>query len=567
MKRINLNLDTVEKAPIVDMRHALKTTLMAYHRWDNEEMDAMPNDVIKGLVTSALMQERFTKINPILLADSYKSSHWKQYPPGAKGYFGYIEARKPAKSEERRIENMLLDMLKQHWTKAITEKDIENIKDRLREKRHFDEAVFFGLQIFIKKVLLRPITIEDVNYAEEFLTSHGEPFNRAGWEYIVKKHNGYIPIRIKAVPEGLVVKEGNALVTVESTDPEVFWVGGYLETMLLRAVWYGTTVATISREAKKIILKYLNMTSDDPRALLMFKLHDFGGRGVSSSESAGIGGCAHLVNFMGSDTLEGVLFARLFYGEKMAAFSIPAAEHSTITSWGRVNEVKAFENMVDLFGKPGAIFAVVSDSYDIENACEFLWGEKLREKVIKSGATLVVRPDSGEPAPTVLRCLQLLESKFGVTINKKGYKVLNYVRIIQGDGINLESIAEICQVIVDNGYSLDNVNFGMGGALLQHMNRDTLRFAMKMSAILIDGVWHDVSKSPIGDPMKKSKGGRLMLYQYLGKGGNTEHITLREGDLPKGEEGKYTEALFTVYEDGKLIQDQTLFAIRNRAQL
>ena len=165
-------------------------------------------------------------------------------------------------------------------------------------------------------------------------------------------------------------------------------------------------------------------------------------------ESAGLGGAAHLVNFMGTDTITGILYAQKYYNTtEMVGFSIPAAEHSTMTSWGgREGEVKAMENMIDKFSKPGSIYAVVSDSYDIYNAIIQHWGTTLRSKILKSGGTLVVRPDSGDPVEVTLRCVQLLAEKFGHSINAKGYKVLNpHVRLIQGDGIDGAMIEKILQ--------------------------------------------------------------------------------------------------------------------------
>lgn len=237
--------------------------------------------------------------------------------------------------------------------------------------------------------------------------------------------------------------------------------------------------------------------------------HDFGARGVSSAESAGIGGASHLVNFMGSDTVEGILLANHYYMENMAGLSIPAAEHSTIGAWGRNKEVEAYRNMLNKFAKPGAIVAVVSDTYDIYEACEKHWGTTLKDQIVASGATVVIRPDSGDPATVVLKCLQILDEKFGSTVNTKGYKVLNYVRLIQGDGVNRDSIVEILDTINNAGYSTTNIAFGMGGALLQQVNRDTQKFAYKCSAVEKDGEWMDVYKDPITDPGKRSMAGRL----------------------------------------------------------
>lgn len=456
----------------------------------------------------------------ILNTDSYKLSMYKQYPEGAKTVYSYIESR----------------------------------------GGKYAKTVFFGLQAFIKEYLLNPITMEDINEAESYIVAHGLPFNREGWEYILREHNGYLPLSIKAVPEGTVLNTNNVLVTVENTDPNCFWLTTYVETALLRAVWYPTTVATNSREIKKIIQKYMEKTCDNLDGL-PFKLHDFGARGVSSNESATLGGMAHLVNFMGTDTLSATVGARRYYGEEMAGFSIPASEHSTITSWGKENEIKAFENMLSQFAKPGALLACVSDSYDIYYAVEQLWGEKLRQKIIDSGATLVVRPDSGDPVKVVTKVVELLDAKFGHTVNQKGYKVLNNVRVIQGDGINANSITEILQSLEFHGYSAENIAFGMGGALLGAPQRDDQKFAMKASAIELENEWRDVFKNPITDPGKMSKKGRLGLLKQGGVGVVGYHTVPEKIAEEKGNQLK------EVFCDGKLLIDQKFCDIRERAKI
>ncbi len=344
------------------------------------------------------------------------------------------------------------------------------------------------------------------------------------------------------------------LVTVVNTDPRAYWLTSFLETSLLRAVWYPTTVATNSREIKKVIKQYLEETGDV--AGLSFKLHDFGARGVSSLESAGIGGCAHLVNFMGTDTVEALLFARRYYGADMAGFSIPAMEHSTVTSWGREHEVDSYRNMVKKNLKPGGLAAAVSDSYDIYEACK-LWGTELKQDVIDSGGILVVRPDSGEPWEVVLKCIQILEEHFGAKLNDKGYLVLNNVRVIQGDGINILSIKQILEALKNNGYSADNVAFGQGGALLQIVNRDDQRFAMKCSAICVNGEWREVFKDPVTDSGKRSKKGRLYLYKSPNAGWITSNIVSEGLD----------DQLQLVYKDGMIRRMQSLDEIRELAAL
>ena len=453
----------------------------------------------------------------ILNTDSYKVSMFKQYPVGTTGVYSYIESR----------------------------------------GGRYDRTVFFGLQAFIKEYLLEPITQADIDIADEILTAHGEPFNREGWEYILSAHGGFLPVVIRAVPEGTVVPVKNVLATIENTDPKAFWLTTWLETALLRAIWYPTTVATQSKMIKNIITDYLEKSGDP--TTIGFKLHDFGARGVSSMESAGIGGAAHLVNFMGTDTISGILFAREYYDASMAGFSIPAAEHSTITSWGRADEVKAYSNMVAQFGKPGALLAVVSDSYDIYEACR-MWGTELKQQVVESGATVVIRPDSGDPVEVLPKMFNILGETFGYTTNDKGYKVLNNVRMLWGDGINQLSIRSILGVVVDlHGWSADNLAFGMGGALLQQLDRDTQQFAMKCSAAEINGEWVDVFKDPITDRVKASKKGRVTLWK--GGGEWVSAVDQPKGWFDKGF-GPFEEMLEEVYRDGSLVKEMTFDEIR-----
>jgi len=457
------------------------------------------------------------EMNFILDTDSYKASHYLQYPPKTTSMFSYVESR----------------------------------------GGKYPETVFFGLQYFLKEYLTHRVTKAEVEEAKEFFEAHGEPFNYEGWMYIAKELKGKLPVRIRAVPEGSVIPTHNVLVTIESIDPKAFWIVSWLETALMRYVWYPTTVATRSYTIRKIIYEALMKSSIDPDVEIGFKLHDFGSRGVSSRESAMIGGAAHLVNFLGSDTVAGVYCANKYYDCKMAGFSIPAAEHSSITSWGKDYEVDAYRNMLKQFAKPGALVAVVSDSYNLWDACSKLWGEELKQEVIDSGATVIIRPDSGHPPTVVLETARLLEEKFGSTINAKGYKVLNTVRIIQGDGINEDSIKEILDNLLNNGYSATNIAFGMGGGLLQQLDRDTLRFAMKCSYIVVDGEGVEVFKDPYTDAGKKSKKGRLDLVK---KFGNYETIKLN------GISAHILSEMRTVYENGDILVEDSFDQIRSRVK-
>ena len=461
--------------------------------------------------------------NIITLTDSYKVGHYPQYPKNTTNIYSYFESR----------------------------------------GGQFEETVFFGLQYFIKEYLEgQVVTMEKILEAEQLFKLHfgtDKLFNKEGWLYILEKYNGKLPIVINAVAEGSVIPTNNVLMTIENTDPNCYWLTNYLETLLVE-VWYPSTVATYSRECKKLILKYLQETGTPDS--INFKLHDFGFRGVTCPEQAGIGGLSHLVNFLGTDTMQALVFSRDYYGVsteegKIAGYSIPASEHSTITSWGKEHELDAMRNMLEKY--PTGLVACVSDSYDIFKACSEYWGGILKDQVLQRDGCLVVRPDSGYPPEVVVKVLEILEEKFGVEFNNKGYKVLNpHVRIIQGDGIDLDMIGAVLYEMKKHNYSADNIAFGSGGGLLQKHNRDTQKFAFKCSSAIVDGSVRDVCKEPITDSGKKSKKGRLNLVELENVDGSK---TIRTVSFPTGDK----QLLRKVFENGELLIDQNLEDIRKNA--
>lgn len=451
------------------------------------------------------------------LTDSYKVSHYKQYPPGTKRIYSYFESRSGAT---------------------------------------FPATTFFGLQYWLKQYLVGPVVTKDkIDQAEELFNLHFEQpmFNRQGWEYILRTHGGRLPVEIKAVPEGSVVGQSNVLMTVENTDPAVYWLTNYLETLLVQ-VWYPSTVATQSRAMKAVILKYLAQTGDP--SLIDFKLHDFGFRGVTCAEQAAIGGASHLVNFKGTDTVAGLVLLRKFYNEPMGGFSIPAAEHSTITSWGRDHEVDACRNMLVQY--PSGLMATVSDSYDIYNCCANIWGGVLKNDVLARDGVLVIRPDSGDPPTVVVKVLEILGEKFGVTANARGYKVLHpKVRVIQGDGIDFKMLDQILSAMSSACWSADNIAFGSGGGLLQKLNRDTQKFAFKCSSATVDDDVRDVFKEPVTDRGKKSKSGRLKLVHSHASEGSA--LTTVPATDPREDQLQF------VFRNGELLVDQSFSEIRARS--
>jgi len=511
--------------------------------------------------------------NIIMLSDSYKLSHYMQYPPGTEYVYSYFESRGC-------------------------------------DREGWDDVCFFGLQYFLKRYLVgQVVTREKIEeaaklYAEHFgdgTSTRPDLFYREGWEYILRKHGGRLPIVIKAVPEGMVIPNKTVLMTVVNTDPNCFWLTNFLETLLVQ-VWYPMTVCTNSRNQKISIQKGLEQTGNETWGIpggASFKLHDFGFRGVSSVESAATGGLGHLVNFLGTDTVAALVAAKKYYGEKKACgYSLPASEHSTITSWGVEGEVDAMRNMLEKY--PDGLVACVSDSFNIWTACEKYWGGELKD-MIKGRISgdkwgrLVVRPDSGDPADTCVKIMKILCEQFAedVTMSSTGHKILpDYIRLIQGDGVDYQTIPQILQRFKEEGFAAENITFGSGGSLLQKVNRDTFKVAFKCSEIIVNGESREVFKDPITDTGKASKKGRLTLQLASELAAEYRHSAEdiykpRQGDdgvkggtgyLHFSPDGKYVtvasgkgdpekDILVEVFNNGVLKKDYTLAEIRKTADI
>jgi nicotinamide phosphoribosyltransferase len=434
-----------------------------------------------------------TSLNRLLEADSYKFSQFNVLPDGVDGAFSYIEAR---------------------------------VKGKI--------IVPFGISMWMTKFLSDPITQAEVDEAEAVCSAHGEPFNKTGFQRIIDVHDGYFPVTIKGLPEGMPVSSSTPIYTIEAYG-EDSWCASFIETTLQRAIWYPSTIASIGREMRKQAEWFYEHYSDNP-GNIGFQLNDFGARGVSSRESAEIGGCAHLVNFMGTDNIQGILAARMYYGADMAGYSVPASEHSVQCAYGRDNQRAYLKKMLDTYAKPGGIVSIVLDGYDVYREAGLLCTE-FKEQIIASGAKVVFRPDSGDMFEVVPRLLKMQESAFGFTMNSKGKKVINNVGAIQGDGIDSTTFGMLMQRVVDLGYAPECVVMGSGGGLLQKVNRDTYSFAQKTSAIRINGEWIPTVKDPITDSGKKSKGGYLTDARFI-----------------------------TMYEDGMILYRPTFDEVRSNAK-
>jgi len=493
--------------------------------------------------------------NRIMMSDSYKYSHTKQYPSNMVKMFDYAEAR---------------------------------------SDKEYNKTVFFGLQYILKRYFSEPIEMREVIEAKNYAEWHGIPFELKGWTYIVEELGGMLPIRIKAVPEGSVMPTRVPLMTIESTDEYVPWVVSWLETTILK-VWYTSNIATRSYFVKKMLTEYAEQTMDVP--FVDYQYHNFGYRGSSTEEAGFIGGVAHLTQFMGTDNFNSMRAAKQFYfpntidttwDELMEikknfftriGHSIPATEHSSTTSWGKDAEFDMIMNHIEQ-NKGVPLIAAVMDSYNYFEAVDTITGtERFRTKIDSDEYPIfVIRPDSGNPKEIIPKTIDIMEEN-GVpfTVNNKGFKVWNKFRIIWGDGITMESMKDMLDIMISRGYSTENIAFGSGGWLMQQHDRDTQGWAVKCSSITLDEgspidnedgttTWEpfyvdrDVFKDPITAPGKVSKKGKITTYF------NRATEEYESGTIGQSSMG-YPDIMETVYENGVMVKEYSLEEVRENSKI
>jgi len=474
-------------------------------------------------------------VNLLLMTDVYKCGHLNQYIKGTEYVYSYLLAR---------------------------------------STKNFEKSVFFGLQYYLKEYLTRPITHANVDEFMKVTKSVIGPSltdNQTEQKLRDLADLGYLPLEIKAVPEGTVIDNKNVLLTIKNTLPNFGWVVGFVESVLLK-IWFPITVATTSYTYRKIVDKYFNETCQDLKYLNTFMVHDFGYRGDTSEESSMVSGSAHLLSFIGSDTLVTYNFLLKYYNAqstldagKAILSSVPASEHSVMCSFGKENELDAYANMLELY--PNGIVSIVSDTYDIYNVLTTI-AKQLKPSILKRNGKVVFRPDSGnqehilcgdpsaEPSsPQGKGCLRLLDEEFGSTINAQGYKVLNdKVGLIYGDGMYLEKYERILSKMKDMGFASCNLVIGVGG-ILRFCTRDTLGFAIKATNVIVNGESRAIFKDPVTDSGKKSHRGLISLEM------NDGHYITKDNVSEEEEAGGL---LKTVFLNGKLMVDEDLETIRTR---
>lgn len=462
--------------------------------------------------------------------DFYKMTHWKQYPVGMNRIVSYCEAREGAIFDEI-VFCDLIPILKDYFEGVVV------------TQQKIDEAETYTLR----------------------MGGHPEYFNREMWEHIIDEYGGKLPLRIRALEEGTVVRPGVPMFVIENLGGEkTFPLVNHSETLLMH-IWNGITVASASRHIKKSIIPFVEKSGT--MDVLPFMVHDFGFRGVSSFQTAVHGGMSHLINFLGTDTNEAVRAIDHYYpGSSHYGLSVWATEHSVATSFGPGEDERNYLRH-QLKNAPGsAIISIVMDSYNTYNfAGEIADTPDIKALIIDREGRVVFRPDSGNPRIVVPKLLDILGTVFGYNINDKGYKVINHnVGVIQGDGMDIHSIPELYRIITDNGWSSDNLVVGSGGGLLQKWNRDDLRFAIKACYGEIDGVGFDIYKNPVtanaGKETKASKKGNIKVQEV----GNLQHIVITTSDTMYD---AYVDSMEVVYELGEIKTNRTFDQIREKANL
>lgn len=483
-------------------------------------------------------------VNFILNVDSYKTGHDAMMKDGVIGLESNIVARKPTK--------------------------------------YTSHVVMMGLEIYLQEYLDVTITMADIDEAELETTERGDDFDREFWEHIVHVHGGKLPLHIRAIPEGTVVPVGVPLVRSFSTDPRVKVIASYVETQLQRAVQFPTTVASNARSIKVFLADVMERHAG--HRFVDYHLHNFGDRSASSYESAILAAISHALVFNGSDCLAANRYIKAYYRTTNAYLSsVTASEHSATCSNSDADKrddfnmaikmVRLWEKKVEKYIANGSvgvppIVSVVIDTYDAKRFVRDFIGTKLKatiEEIGKRcpGAKLVMRPDSGDPTTMPIEILEILMDKFGSTVNANGYSVLpGYIGVIQGDGINEESIRTIVENLEAKKYSLENIVFGMGGKLVHpEKGRDTFSFCMKGSAQqLEDGTWEDLFKDPITDVGKRSLRGRVTTYECTNTGKiMSERIELQEVNP------FLRDMMVDMYIDGKIMNLSSFDDVRARA--
>ena len=486
-------------------------------------------------------------ISPILLKDGYKVGHKFQYPAGTTLVYSNLTPRKSRSAD-------------------------------------VDEILFFGLQYFVKEYLIRQFDEEFFQLPkEEVVKAYARRMDfylgkdSISYDHIAALHDlGYLPLEIKALPEGSMVPMRVPIFTIKNTLPKFFWLTNMLETVLSAVLWKPSTSATTAFEYLRTFTRYARETVGDDLGFIPWQGHDFSFRGMSGIEDAVMSGAGHLLSFSGTDTIPAIDFLERYYQadceKELIGGSVPATEHSVMCMGTQDGEIKTFERLIkDIY--PSGIISIVSDTWDFwQVITEFL--PELKEQILKRDGKVVIRPDSGDPvkiivgdesapagSPVFKGAIECMWETFGGTITSRGYKLLDgHIGLIYGDSITTERQLAILEGLKRKGFASYNVVLGIGSYTYEYVTRDTFGFAMKATYGEVNGVGRDIFKDPkTDDGTKKSAKGLMQVYRNPATG----KLALKD-QCTWEEEGQ--GELKTVFKNGKLMIDWTLAEIRQRVR-
>lgn len=495
-----------------------------------------------------------TIINPLTAIDFYKADHKSQYPEGTE----YVYSTWTPRSDK------LANVLPEYWDGKI---------------------VWFGLQGFIKSFLINDWNEGFFNKnKEEVVAKYKRRMDNALGKdsidvtHIEELHDlGYLPLRIKSLPEGSRVDIKIPPMTMVNTNPKFFWLTNYLESVLSSELWKSCTTATIAGQYDTILKRYATETGVDEQSVAV-QCHDFAFRGMSGMHDAAKSGAGHLLFFIGTDGVLSIDYLEDYYNAnsdlEMVGCSVPATEHSVMCMGTQDNEIGTFKRLINET-YPTGIVSIVSDTWDYWKViCEYL--PLLKADICKRGrnelglSKVVIRPDSGDPVKIICGdpesdlehirkgTIECMWDVFGGTETSKGYKVLNeHIGLIYGDSITLERADTILRILKEKGFASSNIVLGVGSYTYQYNTRDTFGFAMKATWGVVNGEHREIFKDPATDNGTK-KSAKGLVRVDLDSNGN--YILTDQCELVEEKAG----LLVDVFVNGQLIIDQSLGDIRKR---
>jgi nicotinamide phosphoribosyltransferase len=484
------------------------------------------------------------KTNPLMLIDFYKADHRRQYPEG-------------------------------------TELVYSNFTPRKSRQEGNDKLVFFGLQYLVKEYLVKQwnegffnVPKEKViaDYKRRMDNALGKDSIPIG--HIAELHDlGYLPLIVKGLPEGTIVSSKIPVVTVYNTVPTFFWLTNYLESLMSAILWKPCTSATTAFQYRKVFNEFAKSTVSDTNIdFVYWQGHDFSFRGMSGIEDACMSAAGHLLSFYGTDTVPAIDFHEAYYNAnsdtELVGGSVPATEHSVMCMGTKDDEIATFERLIEEI-YPAGIVSIVSDTWDFWKVItEFL--PQLKTKILARNGKVVIRPDSGDPvkiivgdkdaavgSPEYKGAIECMWETFGGTTTDKGFKLLDsHIGLIYGDSITLKRQQDILNGLKEKGFCSFNVVLGIGSYTYEYVTRDIYGFAMKATYGEVNGEARNIFKDPkTDDGTKKSAKGLMQVTEANG--------TIVMKDQCTWEEEKQG-LLQTVFENGKIVNEQSLSEIRSR---